>query len=594
MDRMRVLQALAYAVAVGLCLGGLALPAEAAKRLALVIGNSNYQSVVRLPNPVNDAEDIAAKLSELGFEVERGIDLTRSEFLLLISDFRSRIKSEVPEDVVFYYAGHAFNLYGLNQFVPVDARLNDRNLIPLETIRLNDILAQIQVSENQKTVILLDACRNSPLPPELQIEDAGSGLAQLETNDRTANAYLIFATLPKQVTKDGKGRNSPFAGALLKHMGTPGKSLDGIFPDIRRDIMAETNGTQRPFKQGSPPELFYFNPAEPQVALNTPPAILDQEPVPAPPANSSPQFKAPETGGTADPVPPSAPFLEPLKPSDKDIVVGEETGPPQKRPETPATAPLAPVPELPSNPAPVVPPANVAQLDGAAVAEPVERSPPVSEQSGTDILRPGPSDRPPPAVVITDKTERVASLRSVFIRGTELSDAEVGALGGAGLVAPPQEQKDVASLAPPDIAAPDEVLAEPGLAHIIDLQEALKSVGCYTGKVDGLWGDQSRRALQSYLKVKGRDQENTEPTQEMLASLQADTADAPICVAALPQDVEPQPAKRKQQAEPPHPSRKLLPTKKMPVRKASPPAKPRPPAAQNPPAKPWTPMTIGG
>ena len=90
------------------------LPAEAGKRLALVIGNSNYQSVTKLPNPANDAADIAAKLTSLGFEVEEGIDLTREQFAILISDFRSRIRYEKADDVVFYYAGHAFNLDGLN------------------------------------------------------------------------------------------------------------------------------------------------------------------------------------------------------------------------------------------------------------------------------------------------------------------------------------------------------------------------------------------------------------------------------------------------------------------------------------------------
>src|ERR1700733_15744441 len=39
------------------------------RRLALVIGNGAYGSVPALPNPPNDAGDVAAALKRLGFEV---------------------------------------------------------------------------------------------------------------------------------------------------------------------------------------------------------------------------------------------------------------------------------------------------------------------------------------------------------------------------------------------------------------------------------------------------------------------------------------------------------------------------------------------
>ena len=50
------------------------LDRESASRVALVIGNSAYQSVETLPNPANDARLIAEKLWESGFEVIESIE----------------------------------------------------------------------------------------------------------------------------------------------------------------------------------------------------------------------------------------------------------------------------------------------------------------------------------------------------------------------------------------------------------------------------------------------------------------------------------------------------------------------------------------
>ena len=79
-----------------------AIPALAGKRLALVIGNSQYQNVAKLPNPANDASDIAAELEKLGFEVMAGTDLTREQFAIVISDFRSMVRAEKADDVLVY------------------------------------------------------------------------------------------------------------------------------------------------------------------------------------------------------------------------------------------------------------------------------------------------------------------------------------------------------------------------------------------------------------------------------------------------------------------------------------------------------------
>jgi uncharacterized caspase-like protein len=60
--------------------------AHADKRVALVIGNSEY-GTQRLLNPRNDAQDMAETLKSLGFEVILRVDADKQSFLQALAEF---------------------------------------------------------------------------------------------------------------------------------------------------------------------------------------------------------------------------------------------------------------------------------------------------------------------------------------------------------------------------------------------------------------------------------------------------------------------------------------------------------------------------
>src|ERR1700688_2713574 len=63
-------------------------PASAAKRVALVLGNSNYKNAAVLPNPVNDAAAVAATLRGAGFDiVDSKLDLSAADMRRVLRDF---------------------------------------------------------------------------------------------------------------------------------------------------------------------------------------------------------------------------------------------------------------------------------------------------------------------------------------------------------------------------------------------------------------------------------------------------------------------------------------------------------------------------
>uniref|UniRef100_UPI00248F6C01 caspase family protein n=1 Tax=Litoreibacter halocynthiae TaxID=1242689 RepID=UPI00248F6C01 len=230
----------------------LAGPVFAQERLALIIGNSTYETIPALKNPQNDATAVGDALSNLGFDVTLLTDATSDQFWLKLDDFVKR--SETAETTLFYYSGHAFQLEGANYLVPVNAQLKSRQAIFDETWSLDGIIKRLQ-ARNRQTLIFLDACRDSPLPQNMTA--TGGGLARLNTGIGT---FVAFATEPGAVTFDGQGDNSPFTTALLNHIETPSISISDMMIRVRNEVEERTLRRQTPWDQSSLRSQFYFQP----------------------------------------------------------------------------------------------------------------------------------------------------------------------------------------------------------------------------------------------------------------------------------------------------------------------------------------------
>ncbi|HEX4298654.1 MAG TPA: caspase family protein, partial [Devosia sp.] len=108
------------AIAVGLMASG----AWASGRVALVVGNGSYATLGTLANPTNDAEDIAATLRGMGFQVTVADNADERGFTELLSNFAT---AATDADVaLFYYSGHGLQYRSENYLVPVDATLENR------------------------------------------------------------------------------------------------------------------------------------------------------------------------------------------------------------------------------------------------------------------------------------------------------------------------------------------------------------------------------------------------------------------------------------------------------------------------------------
>lgn len=229
--------------------------AEPHPRVALVIGNSAYQDAGTLANPVNDALDIAASLRALGFTVIEGHDLGKREMERKVGEFADAL--DETSIGLFYYAGHGLGVNGRNYILPVDAKLDVMLKLQLEAVPLDEVL-DIMRSQGKASLVFLDACSNNPFAAAARSAKALQSFAPVEISD---NSFVAFSTQDGATAVDGSGRNSPFAAALLQHIGQPGLSINDLMQNVRRDVRQATRKSQVPFVKDSLLEPFAFVPA---------------------------------------------------------------------------------------------------------------------------------------------------------------------------------------------------------------------------------------------------------------------------------------------------------------------------------------------
>jgi uncharacterized caspase-like protein len=231
----------------------------AGRRVALVVGVSNYERVPILANPINDAQDMTAALKRLGFDVETVLDPNRATLEAAVRRYGDR--SAGVEASVFHYSGHALEAGGRNWLLPASANINGERDLRFEAIDLGTILEQTDGAA-QTSIVFLDACRDNPFAR--RVSGAGRGLSRgLAGVDMTATGVLVaFAAAPGQVALDrlaGK-KNSPFTAAVLSQIETAGLEIKTLLVRVTKEVMQTTNGKQRPWQNSSLESEFYFVP----------------------------------------------------------------------------------------------------------------------------------------------------------------------------------------------------------------------------------------------------------------------------------------------------------------------------------------------
>jgi uncharacterized caspase-like protein len=211
------------------------------QRVALIIGNSTYKQSP-LANPSNDARAMALKLRELGFAVIEKQNATREDMANASREFGNRLKTGGVG--LFYYAGHGVQLNGLNYLLPVDADIQDETELQTRGYDVSEILNKMDAAKNPLNIVILDACRNNPLPRSTRA--VARGLATMQQGTGTIVAY---ATQPGATAADGPaGGNSLYTQQLLQALAQPGLKVEDVFKQVRMEVFRLSGGTQTPWE----------------------------------------------------------------------------------------------------------------------------------------------------------------------------------------------------------------------------------------------------------------------------------------------------------------------------------------------------------
>jgi uncharacterized caspase-like protein len=239
--------------------------ALAENRMALVIGNSNYATVTALPNPANDAQTMAKFLSSAGFRVLQAPDLSQNDMRRTISNFASMVAEKGPDTVALvFYAGHGLQVDGENYLVPVDASIQREGDVPLQAVRLADLMNALAAIPSKARIVILDACRNNPFS-EIN-KTAGRGLAIV---DAPNGSLVSYSTAPGTEAQDGEGANSPFTSAFVKIGQEPSLPIEQALKRVRLAVNDATNRQQTPWESSSLTSEFSFFPGATEKAATT-------------------------------------------------------------------------------------------------------------------------------------------------------------------------------------------------------------------------------------------------------------------------------------------------------------------------------------
>lgn len=224
-------------------------------RVALVIGVSEHPQL-ELPNARNDAQDMAAKLRKLGFDVDLRINPDLATIKQAVGSLRERIEKAGPtSSALFFFAGHGVQSGNVNYLLPANAEIESEGDLGLKSISAATVLRRMREGGAAANILILDACRDMSLVPSLR--RVVPGLAEMSAKE-AYGTFIAYSTSPGSVADDGTGPNSPYTAALLREIDRRPSTITAVFENVRASVLQQTQGQQLPWESTSLIGPFYF------------------------------------------------------------------------------------------------------------------------------------------------------------------------------------------------------------------------------------------------------------------------------------------------------------------------------------------------
>lgn len=231
-----------------LALVALSVPASAAKRVALVVGNNDYRNVAPLQKAVNDAHAMGEALKALGFTVYTAENQTRRAFAETLLAFDQSIEKD--DVVFFFFAGHGFEIGGENYLLPTDvppATAGQEELVRDAAFPAERVVSRFQARGARTAIFVFDACRNNPFERKgVRALAGGGGLAAMTPPE---GVFIVFSAGAKQtaldrLSDDDSNPNSVFTRSFIEQLNQPGMSMVQVAKRTQAEVRKLAGGVR--------------------------------------------------------------------------------------------------------------------------------------------------------------------------------------------------------------------------------------------------------------------------------------------------------------------------------------------------------------
>lgn len=281
-----------------LCAGLFALASvsqvAAEQRVALLIGNADYEHAAQLANPGRDVRAMADVLDGLGFDVRALFDLDEDELERALARFEGQARG--ADTALIFYSGHGMEIGGRNYLIPTDASLRSPGDERAEAVDLRHAIEAVSFA-TRLSIVIVDACRNGA--------PGARGARGFLEETAAAGLVIAFSTAPGSIAYDGAGRLSPFTHALTERLSrNPNEDVRILFNSLGPDVRRFGGGDQEPYSRigGLPQGNVSLIGSSGSPAPPPPPTVVRTEPTGAEELESEPQpEQAPQPGGAQPP-----------------------------------------------------------------------------------------------------------------------------------------------------------------------------------------------------------------------------------------------------------------------------------------------------
>ena len=288
----RITMKLTIALLAGLLLTGFAFAQQKEQRVALVIGNNDYQHARKLDNAVADAQAFRRELEARGFQVVYRENANRRAMNGAMEEFIGKLGTDAIGLV--YYSGHGVQINGANYLVPTDLSAKTPSDFAYDAIDLEKLVNRVSQAQAKFSLAVIDACRDNPFQGNGR--DIGGSRGLVAPSGNASGMMVVYSAGANQKALDrlsdaDRNPNGLFTREFLKAMRIPGLTVQEAVNKIKTSVIAQAKSVghvQTPAIYDQSVGTFMFTPGAPPAPVDN---IVRPSPVVVAPALTAAQLE---------------------------------------------------------------------------------------------------------------------------------------------------------------------------------------------------------------------------------------------------------------------------------------------------------------